>query len=1278
MKQRKIIRILIGSALDELKLERAKLMSFIQGLNNKYHERGIFIEGYICEETPNSMRLGGSQKLHNDYISGGADATIFMFFHKAGEFTMKELELARQAFLKKGKPNVYVFFKAVDGTTDANDNIQKAVSLVFNDYGHYYKMFDDVDTVKLELLQFLMDKLPGKGELVIKDGAVYMNGELINDISAANIFAYQNNPNIKRLKERIAMLLMKMTEASASGNAREALRISAELGEVQQEYHELESALLKQIMYFHKLNRKNEKPDQRRLEALRLLELGDSRAVQYLITQDETDDRSRVQDMRWELAAESLLNEDKNLIEDIRIRIMAMEADIENNNRFSEIEHAYESAYNASVRVKDFDSLCEYAYFLYKQNNYPKAISVAEKMRWMLEEKANCIDVDKAWILSLLAGLYAANLDATKAEALYMELLSILRETTKLEPTIENEAILADTCDGAAVLYLNCGKNDLAQALLNEALSIYQQLLKKTGKERYEYCIASIYHQLASVQRRKSQIGRAEELLLKSLSICRELNKKGMVEEYASCLAIVCEDLADILLGQNRLTEAEKLYEDALCICRRLANEVNRVAYEPDLAACCRSITSLLREKRFATDLFDMETKKQLDIRVEKLLTEAYSIYKRFFDEISKTAFGNRLSAVCIDLADFYRVDKPETAEQYYLEALSVRKALSNINREQYGQSVADSLQLYAKFYQSKREYDRANQMLKEALMIRREFAERENSIDNMKALANILCELGYYNIYRDKKESDKCLDEAKSIAESLKKGDEESQRISDDIFGKVKSVNKSHGLLHDIQIMRILNRSKKTDRMISEIDDELDKILDEETIEDIKFGNHVHAARRNISERNFDEAETNYLSALKGLKDLKGRDASHKYDKDYVDVCCQTAKLYAGLGREADAAAMLNDALNTLKSMERGICNGSEGIRLDKAYSYIASCCFEIGCLEESELYYRKALVLKRENADRLKGVACDPCLAEICREYGMLSVENGNYELAESLYNESLSALCTLTRIRGLQGAFNCDVAKTMNSLAKLYLLTNKRKAAVIFFKSAIKRCKPFLNRYSDSYTEEITEAYSGLAECYAKNGKKRNAEICFHRELNIYRRMKHSLYDTMLKDRFAKACNRIAAYYQGDGNPKKAVDLYLEAYQVYKEISFKSDDHILKKPNRGVYESELGTTCCRLGAALSESGRIEEADTRFREGLLILRRRVAIANEESSEPELAAALYEAGVFYKNACANSTGDNKIYYTQMEEECFAEALKIASRYRSIVPACQSIWDALS
>ena len=165
----KKINIFIGSSIEELKPERDELMRFIQGLNNKYVDRGYFFHGYVCEETPNMMREGGSQALHDEFIRDKADAAIFLFFHRAGEFTMHELRLARETFLAGKKPNVFVFFKAVDNAPDTCEEIRRCVDVVFNDFGHYYKMFADVDTVKLELLQFITDALPF-GELVIKDG----------------------------------------------------------------------------------------------------------------------------------------------------------------------------------------------------------------------------------------------------------------------------------------------------------------------------------------------------------------------------------------------------------------------------------------------------------------------------------------------------------------------------------------------------------------------------------------------------------------------------------------------------------------------------------------------------------------------------------------------------------------------------------------------------------------------------------------------------------------------------------------------------------------------------------------------------------------------------------------------------------------------------------------------------------------------------------------------------------------------------------------------------
>ena len=712
----KTIRIFIGSSIIDLELERMKLMSFIQGLNNKYHERGIFIEGYICEETPNDMRVGGSQKMHNDYISGNADATIFMFFHKAGEFTVKELELAWQAFVEKGRPNVFVFFKAVDGAPDINDDIQKAVSLVFDDYGHYYKMFDDVDTVKLELLQFLMDQLPGRGELVVKDGAVYMNGALIKDISAANVFAYQNNPNLKKLKERMDSLLKDMTNASANGDADEALRISGELGEVRKEYHELESALLKQIMYFHELNRRNEKPDPRRMEALRLLEHGDSRAVQALITREEMDMRAEAQRGRRELAEAQLLVEDKNIVDDIRIRIMALETDLENPNRFNEIEHAYESAYEAAKNAKDYDFIYEYAIFLNDQKNYPKAIEIAETLysRHIDPASKNDIsDYDRARLLNLLGILYDNNKNLKKVETIYLESLALIRSIFNAEPTPENEADVATTCNNVGVFYADNGNPIEAEKLYLEALKIYKRIAETVSNDAYEPYVAMTCNNLGNFYADNGNPIEAEKLYLEALEIRRRLAETVNREAYEPDVAMTCNNLGNFYNNNGNPIEAEKLYFEALEVYLRLAETVSCEVYEPDVAMTCNNLGNFYCRYGRTQE-------------AERLYLVAFEIRQRLSEIISREAYEPYVATTCNNLGNFYKNNgKPTEAEKLYLEALEIyRRLAENVSCEAYEPDVAVTCNNLGNFYCRYGRPDEAEKLYLEALEIYRRLSE--------------------------------------------------------------------------------------------------------------------------------------------------------------------------------------------------------------------------------------------------------------------------------------------------------------------------------------------------------------------------------------------------------------------------------------------------------------------------------------------------------------------------------------------------------------------------
>ena len=486
----KTIRIFIGSSIVELEEERYKLMSFIQSLNNKYHTRDVFIEGYICEETSMAMRLGGSQAQHNDYVKSQADVTVFMFYHKAGEYTMEELRLAREAFVKAGKPNVYIFFKAVGNQPALDEDIKKCIRVVFEEYGHYYKVFENVDTIKLELLQYLSDVLPGKPELIVEDGKVYLAKEEVAGLAADNVFAYRNNPELKRLKEEMDEAKERMIEASVKGDFDQVLAQSGKYNELRKTHHALEKDILDTLVYFSQKNREGERANPRRQQALHLLELGKVDEAKALITQEELCNRVQLKDARKRMAKEMLsavAEEEADILEDTKVYIRVLRLDLANPNRFDEIEACYRTAYQTAVDAKDYDLLLAYVAFLAEQKKITLAIGVGEAVLGLYETDENAAQYDKAKLLSVLLGLNVLEQTYDKAFDCASKAWKLLRADN--EADLYLRAVILNDCSQA---YL--GTNDKIHSMmcLEEANTILSRLAEKDPVQ-YEPVLAVNY-----------------------------------------------------------------------------------------------------------------------------------------------------------------------------------------------------------------------------------------------------------------------------------------------------------------------------------------------------------------------------------------------------------------------------------------------------------------------------------------------------------------------------------------------------------------------------------------------------------------------------------------------------------------------------------------------------------------------------------------------------------------------------------------------------------------
>lgn len=153
------IRIFLGSSIDDLRTERLELAGFVARLNNRLVREGVFIELYECEETPSMMRAGGSQTMHDEYIERKADAALFVFAHRAGQYTLGELDLAMGTHAATGRPRVVAIFKAWSGHSDPSPGIQACIERVTGEYGLPLRLFEDVEAAELVFLELVWEEL---------------------------------------------------------------------------------------------------------------------------------------------------------------------------------------------------------------------------------------------------------------------------------------------------------------------------------------------------------------------------------------------------------------------------------------------------------------------------------------------------------------------------------------------------------------------------------------------------------------------------------------------------------------------------------------------------------------------------------------------------------------------------------------------------------------------------------------------------------------------------------------------------------------------------------------------------------------------------------------------------------------------------------------------------------------------------------------------------------------------------------------------------------------
>lgn len=444
------IKIFIGSSIDDLAYERRDLVSFIAELNNKYIDRGIYIEPYICEEKSNEMRPEGSQKAHDEYIENDADAMIFMFFKKAGKYTLRELQIAKDTLTSKTKKShVFIYFKTINNEVADTSEIKSAIDKIAGEYAHYYKKFSEADTIKLELLQYLSDAL-GENSLTIHNGKVYIGDIEANDIELSNVFAYQNNTELIALKRELMKLEEQILVCVEEKNWAQLALLTDKHQEKQVQYNKLEAEILKMLQQLFKCLRE-EKVNPIRVKALMLLEEGKHKEALLLLPLSEIKSKSETITKKKALQDANIKQEATEILQDGIARLRALGFDVNNSTIAEETEKTYDSVVDVALIAGQSRILIEYVDFLEEKGNIKKALGIAKLIEKNIDHFDDITLYTKFDTYNLLSEL-SENEDAQRRYSMLAE-ESLFAYIENLDKTSWKEYV--DACERLCDLFVN-------------------------------------------------------------------------------------------------------------------------------------------------------------------------------------------------------------------------------------------------------------------------------------------------------------------------------------------------------------------------------------------------------------------------------------------------------------------------------------------------------------------------------------------------------------------------------------------------------------------------------------------------------------------------------------------------------------------------------------------------------------------------------------------------------------------------------------------------------
>ena len=565
---RKIINIFIGSSINAFSEARHELVGYIYSLSDDFESRyGIRIRPLLCEYTDPAKRREGTKQEDYDDLIRQSEMSFFLFFTRAGEFSVGEYELACRLLQEYGKPKVYIYFKNVPEGTTVDESLRQFMASVDRD--HYHGTFDSIDTIKLRILENLkfqeFEELP----IEMRDGKVYAGGVHVLDIE--NVAEFCNNRRLAELRKQLEATEARYFPMKAQYDQKRSdpafYRTYSDIASKRQSLLDEIEELEKRIFDFSlNMSRDTIHGDitPRQKEAYRLFEQGDLHGANAVMDADELDDEF----LRVEREKTRELQENaRRYIRQYRTKIDILSAMTDYDGRFAEIRVSYEKIVPVAEKYRiGVSVLYAYADFLWNQKDFSYALALAQRLQALYAEDPALATENKLAALDNLLGILYSDLnDYPKAEKFFLKAFAILEALASKNPDAFNPD-LASSYNNAGVLYRNLQDYSKAEEFYLKAIAIREDLASK-NPDAFNPGLAMSYNNAGALYYNLKDYPKAEEFYLKAIAIREALASKNpdafnpdlaMSYYVAGALYVALDNLLE---AAQFFVKATKLYE---------------------------------------------------------------------------------------------------------------------------------------------------------------------------------------------------------------------------------------------------------------------------------------------------------------------------------------------------------------------------------------------------------------------------------------------------------------------------------------------------------------------------------------------------------------------------------------------------------------------------------------------------------------------------------------------------------------------------------------------